>query len=112
MKDKNIEKLIALLLASAVGGAIIGLLMKPKKELTKREKLAKKGDKYLKEGDKYLTEITDTVEEIRRFLDSKSKKGKSDLEATKADIDELSENAKGKGKDLLKRAKRLLSYDN
>ncbi len=103
MKDENIEKLLKVLLTSAIGGAIIGLLMAPKKELTTREKLSKEGGRYRKE-------ITDMISEIRQFVDSKSKTAKADVEATKNDLDELSDDAKGKGEDLLKRAKKLLSY--
>lgn len=104
MKDENIEKLLKVLITSAIGGAIIGLLMAPKKELTTREKLSKEGDKYRKE-------LTNMISEIRQFVDSKSKTAKADVEATKSDLDELSEDARSKGEALLERAKRLLSYD-
>lgn len=103
MKDDSIEKLIAVLITSAIGGALIGLLMKPKKELSTR-------DKVTQEGDKYLGEVSDTIDEIRRFVNKKKDAAKADVDATKADFDELSEDAKGKGEALLKRAKKLLSY--
>ena len=104
MKNKDVDKLITIILTSAVSGAIIGLLMSPKKELSKREKIAKEGDRYLKD-------INNMIKEIRQFLDSKSKEAKADYQATKDDIDELGEDARGKGQDLLRRAKRLLSYN-
>ena len=104
MKDDNIEKLVAVLITSAIGGALIGLLMKPKKKLSTRETITQ-------EGDKYLHEISDTIDEIRQFLNKKKDTAKADMDATKADIDELGKDAKGKGEGLLKRAKRLLSYD-
>jgi gas vesicle protein len=104
MKDNNINKLLTVILTSAVSGAFIGLLMSSKKEESKPKKIARESDKFLKKA-------TDIIDEISHFLDHKSKTTKADIEATKDDMDELSEDAKGKGRDLVKRAKRLLSYD-
>lgn len=105
MDNKDFEKLVAILLSSAVGGALIGILMSSeKKELSRRDKLAQKGDRYIQE-------LTNVIREIRQFLDSKSAEAKADIKATRHDFGELSEDAKGKGKKLVERARKLLSYE-
>lgn len=91
------DKFILATIASAVTGTIVGLLCAPEKGSKTREKIIKKGDKYLQELKKEL-------EDIRRDLDTKAK-------STKADIDEFGVEAKRKGEDLLKKAKKITSYD-
>jgi gas vesicle protein len=97
MERRKIDKAIWTTLTGVASGAIIGLLFAPDKGTTTRKKLSKQGDKYLKK-------VRNDIKELRKSLDKIAGE-------TKAEIDELRRNAKSRGNDIAKEAKKIASYD-
>lgn len=94
MKKLNV---IIATVASAVSGALIGMLFAPEKGSKTREKLRKESEEYLKA-------IKKEIEQKRKELNEQA--GKAQKSAGK-----FRDDAKRKGEDLLGRAKKLTSYD-
>jgi gas vesicle protein len=91
------EKFILATIASAITGTAIGLLFAPEKGAETRKNISEKSDEYLQELKK---EIAD----IRRDMNKRAG-------ATKEEIEGLGENAKQKGEEVLKEAKKMASYE-
>ncbi len=97
MENSKFDKVLIATLSGMAGGVILGLLFAPDKGTKTREKLSQKGDEYLKS-------IKNDITEIRAFLQKRA-------EATKKEFDELSEQTKNKSEQVLKKAKKLTSFD-
>lgn len=96
-KYNNIRNVIIAALSGAATGTVISLLLAPDKGTKTRKKLRKTGDAYIKE-------IKDDIKKIRKYL-------KKQVDTTKSELNELSQNAKNKGGEVMKNAKKLTSYE-
>lgn len=94
MKKLNV---IIATVASAVSGALIGMLFAPEKGSKTREKLRKESEEYLKA--------------IKKEIEQKRKELNEQAEKAQKSAGKFRDDAKRKGEDLLDRAKKLTSYD-
>ncbi|HLR32385.1 MAG TPA: YtxH domain-containing protein [Fodinibius sp.] len=94
-EDKG--KVILAAITGVASGLALGLLFAPDKGEETRKMINKKREEYLKE-------LTDEVEELRNNLNQKAADSKEEFS-------EMGKNVKKKRDDLLKRAKKLTSYD-
>lgn len=97
---KKVNFLVATV-ASAVSGALIGMLFAPDKGSKTRKKLRKEGEEYLKA-------IRQEIEQKRKELNEQADKAKKRAQKSATDI---RDNAKKRGDELVERAKKLTSYD-
>lgn len=97
---KKINFLVATV-ASAVSGALIGMLFAPDKGRKTRKKLKKEGEEYLKA-------IRKEIEQKRKELNEQAEKTKKRAQESAS---EFRNDAKKRGDELVKRAKKLTSYD-
>lgn len=97
MGNSKFDKILIGTLSGMVGGVVLGLLFAPNKGTKTREKISQKGDEYLKT-------ISNDITEIQNYL-------KKRTESTKENLNELSEDAKNKSEDVLKKAKKLTSFE-
>lgn len=97
LQSNKLNKFVIAAFSSIVSGAIIGLLFAPEKGTDTRKKLSRKGDEYLKK-------IRDDLNQLRSNLNKRTSKARQE-------INEMGENAKGRGKEMLKKAGKLTSYD-
>lgn len=97
MRNSTFDKLLIAALSGMAGGVVLGLLFAPDEGTKTRKKISKKGDEYLKT-------ITNDIAEIRKYL-------KKRAESTKENFDELSQDAKNKSEQVLKKAKKLTSFE-
>jgi len=94
-EDKG--KVILAAITGVASGLALGLLFAPDKGEETRKRINKKREEYLKD-------LTDEVEELRDNLNQKAADSKEEFS-------EMGKNVKKKRNDLLKRAKKLTSYD-
>ncbi|HLR26274.1 MAG TPA: YtxH domain-containing protein [Fodinibius sp.] len=94
-EDKG--KVILAAITGVASGLALGLLFAPDKGEETRKRINKKREAYLKD-------LTDEVEELRDNLNQKAADSKEEFS-------EMGKNVKKKRNDLLKRAKKLTSYD-
>ena len=94
-EDKG--KVILAAITGVASGLALGLLFAPDKGEETRKMINKKREEYLKE-------LTDEVEELRNNLNQKAADSKEEFS-------EMGKNVNKKRDDLLKRAKKLTSYD-
>jgi|SRR5699024_922871 len=94
-EDKG--KVFLAALTGVASGLALGLLFAPEKGEETRRRLNERRDAYLKD-------LTDEVEELRNTLGEKA-------DGSKKEFDEMGKNVKKKKDDLLKKARKLTSYD-
>lgn len=97
MGNSKLDKLLIATLSGIAGGVVVGLLFAPNKGAKTREKISKKGDEYLKT-------IKNDIGEIQGYL-------KKRTESTRDNLNELSDEAKNKSEEVLKKAKKLTSFE-
>lgn len=95
--DRKLEKIILAAVSGAATGAILGMLFAPDKGSDTRKKIGQKGDDYLKR-------IRKDINELRKYLDERT-------QASKNEINEIGQNARKKGEDVLKKVKKMGSYE-
>ncbi|MEL7834205.1 YtxH domain-containing protein [Fodinibius sp. Rm-B-1B1-1] len=97
MDNSKFDKLLIATLSGLAGGVVVGMLFAPDKGTKTREKISQKGEEYLET-------IRNDLAEIRAYLQRRA-------EATKKEFDELSEQTKNKSEEVLKKAKKLTSFE-
>ncbi|MGM0546025.1 MAG: YtxH domain-containing protein [Bacteroidota bacterium] len=97
MENSKFDKLLIATLSGIASGVVLGLLFAPDKGVKTREKLSEKGDQYLKTMRK-------DIAEIREYLNKRA-------ESTRENLNELSDEARNKSEEVLKKAKKLTSFD-
>lgn len=97
MGKQELDKLLIATFSGITSGIILGLLFAPDKGSKTREKLSRKGDEYLKA-------ITNDIADIRTYLQKRA-------ESTKKELDELGEQSHDKTDEVLKNAKKLISFE-
>lgn len=97
MDNSKLDKLLVAALSGLAGGVVLGVLFAPDKGIKTREKISQKGEEYLET-------IRNDIAEIRAYLQRRA-------ETTKKEFDELSEQTKNKSEEVLRKAKKLTSFE-
>lgn len=97
MERRKLDKMILSTLTGMASGAILGMLFAPDKGSSTRKKISKQSDKYLKK-------VRKDIKELRKYLNKRA-------EETKTEIDELKQNARSKGNNVVEKTKKLTSYE-
>lgn len=100
MKSNNYNNMRNVIIAALSGiatGTVIGLLLAPDKGTKTRKKLRKTGDAY-------INDIKNDIKKIQKYLEKRA-------DTTKSELNELSQNAKNKGEEVLQNAKKMTSYE-
>ena len=90
-------KIILASAASAISGAVIGLLFAPDKGSKTRKLIAEESDGYIKE-------LKNSLNDLQKELDKSAK-------STKEEIERVQKDAQNRGEDLVDRAKKMTSYE-
>ena len=90
-------KIILASAASAISGAVIGLLFAPDKGSKTRKLIAEESDGYIKE-------LKNSLNDLQKELDKSAK-------STKEEIERVQKDAQNRGEDLMDRAKKMTSYE-
>jgi gas vesicle protein len=91
------ENLVLASIVSAISGAAIGLLYAPDKGSKMRKEISKKSDELLKE--------------LKRDIEFICNDLNIGVSSTKDEMDAFGEDVKRKGDDVLKKAKKMTSYE-